>query len=86
MKRGRYNNVRILFISAIMFFSLLILFLASVQQKAQWSGKIEYKNGIEVIKKGYAHLAFYNSFLITLTSSQPPNELLPESKLIFMMI
>jgi hypothetical protein len=50
MKRGGYNNVRILFIFTIMFFSLLMLFYTPGQTKAQWKGKIEYENVVKVIK------------------------------------
>jgi hypothetical protein len=50
MKRGRYKKKKILFISAIMFFSLLMFFYANGQQQAQWEGRIEYKEGVKVIK------------------------------------
>lgn len=43
-------KVRILCIFTIMFFSLLMLFYADGQQKAQWKGKIEIEDGVKVIK------------------------------------
>jgi hypothetical protein len=50
MERGGYKKKKILFISVIMSFSLLMLFYATGQLKAQWKGRIEYENGIKVIK------------------------------------
>lgn len=50
MKRGGYNKAKRPFIFISIFFSLLMLFYATGQLKVQWKGKIEYENGVKLIK------------------------------------
>jgi len=50
MKRGSHMKAKILFIFTTLFFSLFILLCASGQQKPQWKGKIEEKDGIIIVK------------------------------------
>jgi hypothetical protein len=50
MKRGMSMKTRILFFFTIILLSPPILFFDFGQQKAHWKGKIEYEDGVKVIK------------------------------------